>query len=200
MLFADVSVLDEHFAVKPHQWVAVQGGVITYVGDSDPRGAMAAGCGAATAPAEGDSPVTPPLGAAPATADFGEVVDGTGRLLMPALYNTHAHSPMTLLRGYAENLPLDRWLNEKCFPFEAKMTGDDCYWGTLLACAEMARFGVVSFSDMYYHADRSAQAVLESGMKANLSGALVAFEDKPFSDYPEYTFMEQLGSEWNGAA
>lgn len=200
MLFADVSVLDEHFAVKPHQWVAVQGGVIAYVGDSDPRGAMAAGCGAATAPAEGDSSVALPLGAAPAMADFGEVVDGAGRLLMPALYNTHAHSPMTLLRGYAENLPLDRWLNEKCFPFEAKMTGDDCYWGTLLACAEMARFGVVSFSDMYYHADRSAQAVLESGMKANFSGALVAFEDKPFSDYPEYTFMEQLGSEWNGAA
>lgn len=206
MLFADVSVLNENFAVKPHQWVAVQGGVITYVGDSDPRG-TAAGCGAPGASMEGGAEAAPMADGATAaltevaTADFGEVVDGTGRLLlMPALYNTHAHSPMTLLRGYAENLPLDRWLNEKCFPFEAKMTGDDCYWGTLLACAEMARFGVVSFSDMYYHADRSAQAVLESGMKANFSGALVAFEEKPFSDYPECAFMEQLDSEWNGAA
>ena len=205
MLFADVCVLDENFAVVPHQWVGVQGSRITYVGDRDPRPQAEAAAPSSSRPERearsGEIPCAPngEVGLQAAASDFGEVIDGAGRLLMPALYNAHAHTPMTLLRGYAENLPLDRWLNEKCFPFEAKMTGDDCYWGTLLACAEMARYGVVSFSDMYYHADRSAAAVLEAGMKANLAGAVVAFEDKPFAEYPEFAFQEALLRDWHGA-
>lgn len=205
MLFADVSVLDENFAVKPHQWVGVRDGVIAHVGDKDPRAAAMMPGGLAAepcemdTPGEGGSPAAPSPGAAPATPDFGEVIDGAGRLLMPALYNTHAHSPMVLLRGYAENLPLDRWLNEKCFPFEAKMTGDDCYWGTLLACAEMARFGVVSFTDMYYNAERSAQAVLESGIKANLGSAPVLLGDTPLAERAEYGETLAMIEHWHGA-
>ncbi|MFR5093001.1 MAG: amidohydrolase [Adlercreutzia equolifaciens] len=118
---------------------------------------------------------------------------------MPALYNAHAHAPMTLLRGYAENLPLQRWLEEKCFPFEAKMTAEDCYWGTVLACAEMARFGVVSFSDMYYATEERARAVLEAGMKANMCEGLVAFEEKPYAEYPICAQMEALVRDWHGA-
>ena len=132
-------------------------------------------------------------------ATFGETYDGTGRLLVPALYNAHAHAPMTLLRGYAENLPLQRWLEEKCFPFEAKMTAEDCYWGTVLACAEMARFGVVSFSDMYYATEERARAVLEAGMKANMCEGLVAFEEKPYAEYPICAQMEALVRDWHGA-
>ena len=63
---------------------------------------------------------------------------GRGKLLVPAFSNAHAHAPMTLLRGYAENLPLQAWLNDMVWPFEAKMTPEDNYWATLLACAEMA--------------------------------------------------------------
>lgn len=106
---------------------------------------------------------------------------------------------MTLLRGYAENLPLQRWLEEKCFPFEAKMTAEDCYWGTVLACAEMARFGVVSFSDMYYATEERARAVLEAGMKANMCEGLVAFEEKPYAEYPICAQMEALVRDWHGA-
>ena len=164
MLFADINLLDADFAIKHHQWVGVRDGRIAYIGSVPPAPDVA--------------------------ATFGETYDGTGRLLMPALYNAHAHAPMTLLRGYAENLPLQRWLEEKCFPFEAKMTAEDCYWGTVLACAEMARFGVVSFSDMYYATEERARAVLEAGMKANMCEGLVAFEEKPYAEYPICAQME----------
>ena len=173
MLFADIDILDEHFRVQSHRWVGVRDGVIAFVGDAAP------------APEE--------------AAAFGEVYDGRGKLLMPALYNAHAHSPMTLLRGFAENLPLQRWLEEKCFPFEAKMTAEDCYWGTVLACAEMARYGVVSFSDMYYASEGRCRAVLEAGMKANMCEGLVAFEDKPYAEYPIAAQMEALVRDWHGA-
>ena len=96
MLFADIDILDADFAIKHHQWVGVRDGRVAYIGSVPP------------APDE--------------RVSFGEIYDGAGRLLMPALYNAHAHAPMTLLRGYAENLPLQRWLEEKCFPFEDKMT------------------------------------------------------------------------------
>ena len=140
MLFADISILDENFDYRPHQWVGVTEGKISYVGDVPPQDAPR---GAAS---EGEP------NHAPGTAErlFGETYDGTGKLLMPALYNAHTHAPMTLLRGYAENLPLQAWLNDMVWPFEAKMTPEDNYWGTLLACAEMARYGTVGFSDMYY--------------------------------------------------
>ncbi len=201
MLFADVSVLDENFDVVPHQWVGVCDGRVAYVGAADPRvsGSYAADPRGATAPAAFQADGTQAADPHDASAYFGEVIEGAGRLLMPALYNCHAHSPMVLLRGYAENLPLQRWLNEKCFPFEAKMTADDCYWGTLLACAEMARFGVVSFSDMYYNAERSAQAVMESGMKASLGSAPVLLGDTPFAERVEYAQTEEMIRQWHGA-
>ncbi len=173
MLFADIDILDENYAVQHHRWVGVRDGRIAYLGEQPP---------------------TPEQRAA-----FGEVYDGAGKLLMPALYNAHAHAPMTLLRGYAESLPLQRWLEEKCFPFEDKMTAEDCYWGTLLACAEMARYGVVSFSDMYYASEQRSRAVLEAGMKANMCEGLVAFEDKPYAEYPICAQMEALVRDFHGA-
>ena len=64
---------------------------------------------------------------------------------------------MTLLRGYAENLPLQRWLNEKVFPFEDKLGDEAAYYGTLVAIAEMLAAGTVSFSDMYFFPGRHDQ-------------------------------------------
>lgn len=156
MLFKNIAILDENLDHIPDQWVAVKGDTIDHIGPEKPLNAD----------------------------EYGEVYDGTGKLMMSALYNAHSHAPMTLLRGFAENLPLDRWLNEKCWPFEAKMTPEDNYWATLLACAEMSRYGVVSFSDMYYATPERAQAVDETGMKANLCEGLIAFEPKPYADYP----------------
>lgn len=105
---------------------------------------------------------------------------GKGKLLMPAFYNAHAHSPMSILRGYGENLTLDRWLQEKIFPFEAKLTGEGVYWGTMLSMAESLKFGIASTSDMYYMTPHVVEAFTESGAKANISRSLVNFTGEAF--------------------
>ena len=171
MLFKDIDLLDENFDFQAHQWVGVKDGRIDYIGSE--------------APADADA--------------YGEVYDGAGKLLLPAFYNAHAHAPMTLLRGFAENLPLQAWLETKCWPFEAKMTPEDNYWGTLLACAEMARYGCVSFSDMYYATDERVRAVDEAGIKMNVCESELFFETKPFADYAIAAKMEDYIKKYHGA-
>ena len=105
-----------------------------------------------------------------------EVVECGGNLLIPAFYNAHCHAAMTLFRGYGEDLPLQRWLNEKIFPAEEKLTYQSVYSASKLAIAEMLKNGVASFSDMYMFVDATAEAVLETGIKANLSRSLVSFD------------------------
>ena len=82
-----------------------------------------------------------------------KTVEGNGNLLMPGFYNTHCHSAMTLFRGYGDDLPLQRWLNEKIFPAEDRLNEERVYTGSMIAIAEMIRNGVVSFSDMYFFLD-----------------------------------------------
>ena len=108
------------------------------------------------------------------TAD--RVIECNGNLMLPAFYNTHCHSAMTLFRGYGDDLPLGRWLHEKIFPAEEKLTSESVYYGSMLAIAEMIRGGTVSFSDMYFFLDDTARAVEESGVKANLSRSIVSFD------------------------
>lgn len=174
MLFANINLLDDNLDFRENQWVGVADGRITYLGDTPPESAAAQA--------------------------FGEVYDGREKLLLPALYNAHAHAPMTLLRGYAENLPLQAWLNDAVFPFEAKITPQDCYWGTLLACAEMVRYGVVSFSDMYYHMQEGARAAIDAGIKMNLSDSLIAFGDVGLDDLPLRSQLIDLIANFQGAA
>ncbi len=106
---------------------------------------------------------------------FDEVIDGQKNLLIPAFYNAHCHAAMTLFRGYGEDLPLQRWLEERIFPAEERLTYQSVYTATKWAIAEMLRGGVVSFSDMYMFEDAVAEAVLQTGIKANLSRSLVSF-------------------------
>jgi len=107
-----------------------------------------------------------------------DVVEGNQNLLMPAFYNTHCHAAMTLFRGYGEDLPLQRWLEERIFPAEDRLTHRSVYVATKWAIAEMLRGGVASFSDMYMFEDAVAEAVLETGIKANLSRSIVSFDPK----------------------
>lgn len=97
------------------------------------------------------------------------VIDGSDRVAVPGLVNTHTHAAMTLLRGYADDMHLAEWLNEKIWPREAHLTGEDVYWGTKLACVEMIRSGTVAFNDMYFFMADAARAVAETGMKAQLA-------------------------------
>lgn len=171
MLFSDITVIDEDFEAKPHQWVGTRDGKIAYVGSAAPA----------------------------AEQDFGEVYDGTRKVLMPGMYNAHAHAPMTLLRGYAEDLPLQSWLNDAVFPFEAQITDEAAYPATLLAIAEMLRHGTVSFSDMYYYTDMRAKAVLESGIKCNLSEAALSFEETPYDELPIKALNERYVRDYHNA-
>ncbi|MBQ7152664.1 MAG: amidohydrolase [Clostridia bacterium] len=132
--------------------------------------------------------------------DFARVIDCRGNLLMPAFYNAHCHSAMTLFRGYGEDLPLKRWLDEKILPAEDRLNFINTYYGSKLAIAEMIRCGVVSFSDMYMFEDATAQAVLETGIKANLSRCIVSFgEDFDMASDRRVSEALRLAEDYQGA-
>jgi 5-methylthioadenosine/S-adenosylhomocysteine deaminase len=101
-----------------------------------------------------------------------ETIDAGGAILLPALVNGHTHAAMTLFRGYGGDLPLMRWLEEKIWPVEAKLTDEDVYWGTRLACLEMIRTGTARFWDMYWHPDATSRAVRDAGLRATIGGPL----------------------------
>lgn len=106
------------------------------------------------------------------------IIDGSDRIAIPGLVNTHTHAAMTLLRGYADDMPLQEWLEEKIWPLEAHLTGDDVYQGTRLACLEMIRSGTVAFNDMYFFMDRAADAVDELGLRATLAYGFIDLGDE----------------------
>lgn len=109
--------------------------------------------------------------------EYDEVVNGNGNLLIPGFYNSHCHAAMVMFRGYGEDLPLARWLNEKIYPAEERLNTRNVYIGAKYAIAEMLKNGIVSFSDMYMFVNSVAEAVVETGIKANLSRSLVSFGD-----------------------
>ena len=95
-----------------------------------------------------------------------EVVDCSRFALFPAFYNGHTHAAMSLLRGYADDMPLQKWLQEYIWPFEAKLTGDDIEPACRLAFLEMIKSGTVFFADMYWHRERTIKVVEEMGIRA----------------------------------
>ena len=105
-------------------------------------------------------------------ADVEEVIDASGRVVMPGFFNAHCHSPMTFERGWAEDLPFPRWLNEKIWVAESALTPDDVYWGAMLAACEMIKGGTVGFNDHYFHMHRVAEVVAASGLRANLTNCV----------------------------
>lgn len=104
-----------------------------------------------------------------------KVIDGKNKIAMPGLVNTHTHSAMTLLRNFADDLALEEWLFKKIFPVESKLNPEDVYWGTMLGITEMIKTGTTSFADMYLLMDSVAQAVVDTGIRANLSKSPLKF-------------------------
>ncbi|MBI5680967.1 MAG: amidohydrolase family protein [Methanobacterium sp.] len=109
-------------------------------------------------------------------ADY--IIDGEKNMLMPGLVNTHTHLSMTLLRGLADDLPLDTWLNDHIWPVEAHLKGEYCYAGALLACIEMIKSGTTTFNDMYFFMDDVAKAVDKSGIRGMLSHGMIDLSDE----------------------
>lgn len=118
---------------------------------------------------EGQEIIAVASGSLPPDLSAEREIDGRGKVLLPGFVNLHSHAPMTLLRGLGEDLPLERWLTEKIFPAEDRLTADDYYWGSMLAIAEMLLSGTTCFFDMYMGVDQIAKAVVESGIRANLA-------------------------------
>ncbi len=108
-------------------------------------------------------------------------------VLLPGLINLHTHAAMTLLRGYADDLPLMRWLQEKIWPAEGRwMSADFVRTGTLLAAAEMLRGGVTCCQDMYFFPEAAAEAFTEAGMRAVLGMAVLEFPTPYAADAADY--------------
>ena len=91
MLLENISVLLDDGSVRENMFLGIDGDRIDYLDSRPPE------------------------------RDYGEAMSGRNRLAMPGFFNAHAHSPMTMLRGYGENLKLHDWLNQKIFPFEDRM-------------------------------------------------------------------------------
>lgn len=147
MLFENITILDENLEVKQDMYVAVKDDLIDYIGTEKPEG------------------------------DYGRVYDGRNKFLMSGFVNGHGHSPMTLLRGYAENMDLQKWLFDYVFPYEAHLDSNSVYYATLLSVAESIRNGITSTSDMYYFCDDMVKAYEHAGAKANISRSISVMDD-----------------------
>lgn len=127
-----------------------------------------------------------------------EQIDCSGLLIMPAFYNSHAHSPMSLMRGYGENMSLNDWLNDKIWPFESHLNSESIYWGTMLSMAESIKNGIVSSTDMYYFTSDMVRAYVDAGVKGNISRALVNFDGIPYGEMDSFREMERAHEQFDG--
>lgn len=170
-LFCSIDLINRDFEYERARYVGVRDGRIAYIGTE--------------APCDADS--------------YAERYDGRRKLLMPALVNAHAHAPMTLLRGYAENLALQEWLYGRVFPFEAHIDDDAARAATNLAIAEMVRFGCASFSDMYYCDDARCASVAQAHVKCNVSRGVTAFDETDYRKIREADAYDHLYATWEHA-
>ena len=142
----DVVTLDDEGTVQQSTDLAIADGIIVAIGDPPAEFVTADRAGSGV-----------------------EVVEGHGHVAMPGFFNAHTHAAMTLVRGWAEDLPLDRWFNERIWVAESALQEEDVYWGAALAALEMIRSGTAGFADHYFWMDQVARAVEESGTKALLA-------------------------------
>lgn len=101
------------------------------------------------------------------------VIDAKGGIIAPGFIDTHTHIPMNLMRGFADDMPLMDWLQNKIWPAEEKLTSEAVYWGSMLAIAELVSGGVTCFSDMYNFNEEIAKAANDSGIRALVAAALI---------------------------
>jgi 5-methylthioadenosine/S-adenosylhomocysteine deaminase len=110
-----------------------------------------------------------------------------GQVVLPGFVNLHTHAGMTLLRGYADDLPLMQWLQDKIWPAEGQWTSPDFVAsGTELACAEFLLRGMTTFNEMYFFPEASAEAILASGLRAVLGLTVLEFPTNYASDAGDY--------------
>lgn len=122
------------------------------------------------------------------------IIDGKNKVAMPGLINAHTHIGMSLLRNFADDLPLHDWLTKKIWPTEAKLNAKDIYWGSLLSMVEMIQSGTTAFCDMYFFMDEVGKGLEESGIRGVLTRGLI--EDNQAQVKLDET--KELFKTWNG--
>jgi 5-methylthioadenosine/S-adenosylhomocysteine deaminase len=129
-----------------------------------------------------------------------QIIDATGKLMIPGLINGHTHIPMVLMRGLKDDVALDDWLRKFIFPAEARnVTEDYVRWGSRLALAEMIRSGTTTFADMYYFEDAEAEETKAAGLRGVLGETSIDFpvpDNKNVAEMAAYT--EKFLKKWQG--
>lgn len=126
---------------------------------------------------------------------FKKVIHANSQLAMPGLINTHAHVPMVIMRGLAEDVNIERWFNDFIWQLESNLQAEDVYWGMMLGMAEMIENGVTSVADHYFHMDRVAAAVEKAGTRGLLGWAMFGSQGHEMIDQ-----TAAWARETNGAA
>lgn len=126
--------------------------------------------------------------------EFEREIDLNGDLVLPGFKNAHAHSAMTFLRSYADDLPLQSWLFDKVFPLEARLTSEAVYAFTRLAVLEYLSGGITASFDMYFHRDAYARANIDCGFRTVICGALSAGDKISVAadDYAKFNALDPL--------
>lgn len=127
------------------------------------------------------------------------VIDGKNKVAMPGLVNAHTHISMSLLRNYADDVPLYEWLTQKIWPVEANLTEEDVYWGAMLSIAEMIQSGITCFSDMYFFMEEVGKAAEETGIRGVLSRGTIEEESEALNK-EKLDYTKNLYKNWNGKA
>ncbi|MBR2831663.1 MAG: amidohydrolase [Oscillospiraceae bacterium] len=138
------------------------------------------------------------VGDAPADFRAEKTIEGSGKMLLPGLVNAHTHAAMNVFRNSADDLLFNDWLFGRVMPMEDKLCGEDCYWGTQLACLEMIATGTTSFIDMYYFTDDVTRAVDESGMRAVMSRGLSGDKSDPATAEAKLREAVDVYEKWKG--
>ena len=119
----------------------------------------------------------------------GEITEHrVGGFLIPGLVNTHCHTPMVLLRGAGESLPVDQWLEQVMWPREARLSPPDVRLGMLVGAAELLSGGVTTSVEMYFHGEAIAEAAAETGLRCVVTGPVI--EDAQLARFG--TWQQQL--------
>lgn len=105
-------------------------------------------------------------------------IDANGGVLLPGLINAHTHLAMTLMRGYADDMLLKPWLEDKIWPTEANIISDDVYWGSMLGILEMLSAGITCYNDMYHFVDAGTKAAVDGGIRALPAGVMLQFVEQ----------------------
>jgi len=156
---AIVVTMDEDFRLFPNGSIAVKGDEIVAIGDTQEI---------------------------IETYAAKDVLDCSGKAVIPGLINAHTHTSMTLLRGLTDDQRLDVWLLGYMMPVEREFVSPDfCKLGTLIACAEMIRGGVTCFADMYYYEEFIAEATAEAGMRAICGQTVLKFPSPDADSYED---------------